>query len=217
MSQFTCDGHLMAWPVPSFRRWEERGLIGVDARSFARHRMSCESMKAMRGHTCCVCAGLEVHNSTCACACTCTCRRHACTTRIATPSISVSAFCTQLGDACPMRALVLLAVLPSVLAEQPCEDSPALTTIWESTSTGNSDRLIDTLIQNHDFATHRSSDCRGPLFWAFEFKNVDALALYMHLEVDLEQTDQGGQQPKDMFDGSEEDMQGARLSLRTRR
>ena len=123
-----------------------------------------------------------------------------------------SAFCTQLGDACPMRALALLAVLPSVLAEQPCEDSPALTTIWESTSTGNSDRLIDTLIQNHDFATHRSSDCRGPLFWAFEFKNVDALALYMHLEVDLEQTDQGGQQPKDMFDGSEEDMQGVRLA-----
>ena len=112
----------------------------------------------------------------------------------------------------PMRALALLAVLPSVLAEQPCEDSPALTTIWESTSTGNSDRLIDTLIQNHDFATHRSSDCRGPLFWAFEFKNVDALALYMHLEVDLEQTDQGGQLPKDMFDGSEEDMQGVRLA-----
>merc|ERR1711865_1268464 len=88
-----------------------------------------------------------------------------------------------------------------------CEDSPALTTIWESTSTGNSDRLIDTLIQNHDFATHRSNDCRGPLFWAFEFKNVDALALYMHLEADLEQTDQTGKNPKHMFDGSEEDMQ----------
>lgn len=109
-----------------------------------------------------------------------------------------------------MRALaLLLSSLPSLLAEQPCEDSPALTTIWESTSTGNSDRLIDTLIQNHDFATHRSNDCRGPLFWAFEFKNVDALALYMHLEADLEQTDQTGQKPKDMFDGSEEDMQGA--------
>ena len=106
-----------------------------------------------------------------------------------------------------MRALVLLSCLPSLLAEQPCEDSPALTTIWESTSTGNSDRLIDTLIQNHDFATHRSNDCRGPLFWAFEFKNVDALALYMHLEADLEQTDTTGQKPKDMFDGSEEDMQ----------
>ena len=155
---------------------------------------------------------VQAWKSTCACTCTCTYRHsiHC--------DVTASAFCTQLGDACPMRALALLAVLlPSVLAEQPCEDSPALTTIWESTSTGNSDRLIDTLIQNHDFATHRSSDCRGPLFWAFEFKNVDALALYMHLEVDLEQTDQGGQLPKDMFDGSEEDMQGARLSLRTRR
>merc|ERR1712127_788179 len=104
-----------------------------------------------------------------------------------------------------MGALAIFALLPSVLAEQPCEDSPALTTIWESTSTGNSDRLIDTLIQNHDFATHRSNDCRGPLFWAFEFKNVDALALYIHLEADLEQTDTTGQKPKDMFDGSEEE------------
>lgn len=75
-------------------------------------------------------------------------------------------------------------------------------------STGNSDRLIDTLIQNHDFATHRSNDCRGPLFWAFEFKNVDALALYMHLEADLEQTDNEGKNPKHFFDGSEEDLQG---------
>ena len=117
----------------------------------------------------------------------------------------------------PMRALALLAVLPSVLAEQPCEDSPALTTIWESTSTGNSDRLIDTLIQNHDFATHRSSDCRGPLFWAFEFKNVDALALYMHLyqadSMDLDQTDSHGKKPPDLFDGSDEELQGIRLAL----
>ena len=118
---------------------------------------------------------------------------------------------------CPMRALALLAVLPSVLAEQPCEDSPALTTIWESTSTGNSDRLIDTLIQNHDFATHRSSDCRGPLFWAFEFKNVDALALYMHLDqadsMDLDQTDSHGKKPPELFDGSDEELQGIRLAL----
>ena len=117
-----------------------------------------------------------------------------------------------------MRALALLAVLlPSVLAEQPCEDSPALTTIWESTSTGNSDRLIDTLIQNHDFATHRSSDCRGPLFWAFEFKNVDALALYMHLDqadsMDLDQTDSHGKKPPELFDGSDEELQGIRLAL----
>ena len=117
-----------------------------------------------------------------------------------------------------MRALALLALLvPSVLAEQPCEDSPALTTIWESTSTGNSDRLIDTLKQNPYLATHRSGDCRGLVFWAFEFKNVDALALYMNLDqtdsVDLDQTDSGGQKPTDMFDGSDEDMQGIRLAL----
>merc|ERR1719379_3089529 len=103
------------------------------------------------------------------------------------------------------RAL-LLACATAVLADPNCEDSPALTTIWESTSTGNTDRLIDTLIQNHDFANHRSGDCRGPIFWAFEFKNVDALALYMHLSVDLEQSDNDSKNPKEFFDGSEDDL-----------
>eukprot|EP00908_Phaeocystis_cordata_P008492 Transcript_19170.p2 GENE.Transcript_19170~~Transcript_19170.p2 ORF type:complete len:174 (-),score=72.09 Transcript_19170:782-1303(-) len=104
------------------------------------------------------------------------------------------------------RLSLLLASLPCLLAE-PCEDSPALTTIWESTSTGNSDRLIDALIQNRDFAKHRSGDCRGPLFWAFEFKNVDALALYMHFGIALDQADNDGKSPKEFFDGSEDDLQ----------
>ena len=117
-----------------------------------------------------------------------------------------------------MRGLLaLLACLPSVLAQGPCEDSDAKRSIWELTSSRNTDGLINALKQNPSLARDRAGDCRGLVFWAFEFKNVDALALYMHLEVDLEQTDQGGQLPKDMFDGSEEDMQGARLSLRTRR
>ena len=106
------------------------------------------------------------------------------------------------------RLSLLLASLPCLLAE-PCEDSPALTTIWESTSTGNSDRLIDALIQNRDFAKHRSGDCRGPLFWAFEFKNVDALALYMHFGIALDQADNDGKSPNEFFDGSEDDLQGA--------
>merc|ERR1719181_1640013 len=106
---------------------------------------------------------------------------------------------------CSRLWLVVLS-LGGLLSEPACEDSPSLTTIWESTSTGNSDRLIDTLIQNHDFASHRSGDCRGPLFWAFEFKNVDALALYMHLGVSMEQSDNDGKSPKEFFDGTEDDL-----------
>ena len=107
-----------------------------------------------------------------------------------------------------MRATALIGLLslPGLLADPACEDSPALTTIWESTSTGNTDRLIDTLIQNHDFASHRAGDCRGPVFWAFEFKNVDALALYTHLAVDLDQKDNDEKGPKEFFDGTEDDL-----------
>ena len=113
--------------------------------------------------------------------------------------------------------LVLLACLPSVLAQGPCKDSDATRSIWELTSSRNTDGLIDTLKQNPYLATHRSGDCGGLVFWAFEFKNADALALYMHLDqtdsVDLDQTDSGGQKPTDMFVGSDEDMQGTQLAL----
>merc|ERR1740117_2560846 len=107
-----------------------------------------------------------------------------------------------------MMRVYAFGMLALALADPACEDSSALTTIWESTSTGNTDRLIDTLIQNHDFASHRSDDCRGPVFWAFEFKNVDALALYTHLAVDLDQKDNEEKGPKEFYsfknDGEED-------------
>ena len=113
--------------------------------------------------------------------------------------------------------LVFLACLPSVLAQGPCEDSDAKRSIWELTSSRNTDGLIDALKQNPSLARDRAGDCRGLVFWAFEFKNVDALALYMHLDqadsMDLDQTDSHGQKPPDLFDGSDEELQGIRLAL----
>ncbi len=113
--------------------------------------------------------------------------------------------------------LVFLAGLPSVLAQGPCKDSDATRSIWELTSSRNTNGLIDTLKQNPSWARHRANDCRGLVFYAFEFKNVDALALYMHLDqadsVDLDQTDSHGKKPPDLFDGSFEELQGIRLAL----
>merc|ERR1712196_303321 len=113
-----------------------------------------------------------------------------------------------MGTRCPtMRSSMLLGAaavfaLAAAAPEPVCEDSPSLTTIWEATSSGSTDRLIDILIQNHDYANHRSSDCRGPLFWAHEFKNVDALALYTHLAVkEEEQEDVDGKAPSTFFPG----------------
>ena len=102
------------------------------------------------------------------------------------------------------RALFsLFALFALALADPVFEDSPALTTIWEASSTGSTDRLIDILIQNHDYAHHRAGDGRGPLFWAYEFKNVDSLALLMHLGVEMTMEDLDGKEASTFFPGDE--------------
>ena len=78
----------------------------------------------------------------------------------------------------------LLALVAFVLgSEQPFEDSPALTALWQASSSGSTDGFINQLIQNRESGSQRSADGRGPMFWAYEFKNVDSLALLMHLDV----------------------------------
>merc|ERR1712196_438708 len=50
-------------------------------------------------------------------------------------------------------------------------------------------------------AQHRASDGRGPMFWAYEFKNVDTLALLMSLGVTTEMEDVDGKSPTEFFTG----------------
>lgn len=83
-----------------------------------------------------------------------------------------------------MRAFTSLLALACVVAgEQVFEDSPALTALWEASSSGSTEAFINQLIQNREYGQHRASDGRGPMFWAYEFKNVDTLALLLHLGV----------------------------------
>ncbi|KAL1520281.1 hypothetical protein AB1Y20_023747 [Prymnesium parvum] len=100
-----------------------------------------------------------------------------------------------------MRVLrsVLSLFFAVACAEQVFEDSPALTTLWQASSSGQSEMFISQIIQNREFAQHRSSDGRGPMFWAFEFKNVETLALLLHLGVSTEQEDVDGKKPREFF------------------
>ena len=98
----------------------------------------------------------------------------------------------------------MCAALLAVAGEQVFEDSPALTAMWQATSSGSTDAFINQLIQNREYAQHRASDGRGPLYWAYEFKTVDTLALLMHLGVDAEMEDVDGKKPAEFFpDGDE--------------
>lgn len=86
------------------------------------------------------------------------------------------------------HSLALFAfAVAAVSAEQVFEDSAALTTLWQASSSGQTEMFISQLIQNREYAQHRASDGRGPMFWAYEFKNVDTLALLLHLSVSAEQ------------------------------
>ena len=119
---------------------------------------------------------------------------------------------------CPLREYsnpqhmvrTLLLLVASALADQPFADSPALTALWQATSDGSTDAYIAQLIQNREYGSHRSGDGRGPMFWAYEFKNLDARALLMHLEVSPDQEDTEGKAPKEFFPGSAEELAGAR-------
>ena len=83
--------------------------------------------------------------------------------------------------------MILALCFSAAAAAEPFEDSPALTNLWSATSSASTEQLMSTYIQKRDHAKARAADGRGPMFWAYEFKNVDALALLMHLEVDADQ------------------------------
>jgi len=102
--------------------------------------------------------------------------------------------------------LLLLLLARAVLAEQVFEDSPALTSLWQATSSGSTEAFVSQLIQNREYAQHRSADGRGPLFWSYEFKNMDTLALLMHLSVSLDQEDVEGSKASTFFAGSAEEL-----------
>lgn len=103
---------------------------------------------------------------------------------------------------------VIATAFVTTCAEQVFEDSPALTSLWQASSSGSTEAFINQLIQNREYAEHRAADGRGPMFWAYEFKNVDTLGLLMHLGVSSDQEDVEGKKPKEFFSGSAEEMEG---------
>merc|ERR1719269_548194 len=98
-----------------------------------------------------------------------------------------------------MRSVAFAFIAAFAAAEQVFEDSPALTSLWQASNDGSTDAFINQLIQNRESAKERAADGRGPMFWAYEFKNVDTLALLMHLEVPTDQEDVDGHAPKEFF------------------
>merc|ERR1719454_220467 len=93
-----------------------------------------------------------------------------------------------------IRGAVLLAlgtVLQlSVADEAEFQDTPLLTSIWQAISSKDNE-AIDRLFDSSNFAvTARSSDGRGPTFWAWEYQNTYALGSIIANGGDVESSDE---------------------------
>lgn len=114
-----------------------------------------------------------------------------------------------------MRLLPTLLFIATVAA-QVFEDTPTLSALWQASSEGSTDAFINQIIQNRESAQHRAADGRGPMFWAYEFKNADTLALLLHLGVSADMEDVEGKKPKEFFpegEGIEEFEEAAKAKM----
>ena len=80
----------------------------------------------------------------------------------------------------------------------PWEDTSATTLLFHLISTGNINGLKNLLKREPELAMSRSSDGRGPVFWAVEHGNSEMLALLVKNGALIEQRDQDGMLPSEI-------------------
>ena len=77
------------------------------------------------------------------------------------------------------------------------EDTEVTTRMWELISTGNVQELAAWISSDPSVAFVRSSDGRGPMFWAYEYRSQDIVQLLMSVGVRVSDKDKDGRTPKD--------------------
>lgn len=76
-------------------------------------------------------------------------------------------------------------------------DTQETTDLWQMIKDGNTNELDNYLSQNPDAAFARSSDGRGPMWWAYEFKNREIVRLLKGYGVPKTEKDKYGKTPGD--------------------
>jgi dolichyl-diphosphooligosaccharide--protein glycosyltransferase len=82
------------------------------------------------------------------------------------------------------------------------QDSEATTNMWKLITTGEVIDLENILDAQPLLAHIRSSDGRGPMFWAFEYRRQDMVKVLMSRGVSHSVRDQSGLTPVDLLDSS---------------
>ncbi len=80
------------------------------------------------------------------------------------------------------------------------EDTEDTTKLWKIITSGDVNELENTLKGNTILAHVRSSDGRGPMFWAFENRRHDMVKVLMKKGVSHSERDKDGLTPVDLLD-----------------
>lgn len=78
------------------------------------------------------------------------------------------------------------------------EDNEVTTRMWELINAGEMEEIAEWIGEHPQVAYVRSSDGRGPMFWAFEAKNEAVVKLLMSVGVKINDKDKDGKTPRDM-------------------
>merc|ERR1719183_903547 len=89
--------------------------------------------------------------------------------------------------------IVFFAVLSSAASEDATwADTETTTKLWQAISAADMEKLKTILDEDENAATARAADGRGPLFWAYEYKNEEAIALLKEAGADETAKDADG-------------------------
>mmetsp|Transcript_37690 Transcript_37690/g.61960 ORF Transcript_37690/g.61960 Transcript_37690/m.61960 type:complete len:185 (+) Transcript_37690:85-639(+) len=107
--------------------------------------------------------------------------------------------------------VLIFTVLCKLCLGQTFENTQETTLIWTLISTGQSMQLHGFIIEHPSVLMLRSEDGRGAIWWAWEFKNAEALAILAVNGVDLHypQEDANGKKPFELCDTYEQTLQEA--------
>jgi hypothetical protein len=104
-----------------------------------------------------------------------------------------------------MNFFIILAFI-SILAisAQEWQDTEATSLLWTACSRRDTPLLKKALKSDPSIAFLRSADGRGPLFWAYEFGDVEAIEILENLGLDPLAKDAVGLTPKQLGIDNEE-------------